>query len=130
MSDQQRHPSGSRFTRIGIVADGSFKLVVAAAYAVFNAQLASALGVAPWIVSLTAMLVAASGIVEIVISGRAERRHVFLLAAYDSVWVVVSAVTLLTASLGIAESAIAWFAFQAIASIILAVLFLIARTRP
>ena len=130
MSDQPRIDSGSRSIRIGVLADGVFKIVLAAAYAAFSAPLSNALDVPGWIIQATAILVAGSGIAEIVASRHPERRQVIMLAVYDSAWVVASGVAVLTAGRGVGGSGSAWFLFQAIASIILAALFLMRRERP
>ena len=130
MSDQPRTGSGSRRIRIGVLTDGCFKLVLAAVYAAFSTPLSNALGAPGWIILATAVLVAGSGIAEIVASRHPGRRQIIMLAVYDSAWVVASGAALLTASRGVEGSGSAWFLFQAIASIILAVLFLTRRARP
>ncbi|MFB7251468.1 hypothetical protein [Microbacterium sp. NPDC056234] len=129
MSDQPRTGSGSRRIRIGVLADGCFKLVLAAVYGAFSTPLSNALDVPGWIIQATAVLVAGSGIVEIVASRHAGRRQVIMLSVHDSAWVVTAGAALLAASRGVDGSWSAWFLFQAIASVILAVLFAIRPAR-
>ena len=121
---------GSRSIRGGVVADGCFKLVLAAAYAVFAAPLGTWLGAPTWLVIVTALLLTASGIAEILASNRPERQHVLFLAAYDVTWLVISIVALTVASQGISGSGPVWLVYQVVASAALAVLFSIRPSRP
>lgn len=120
----------SRAVRGGVLADGCFKFVLAASYAVFAGSLGTWLEAPNWLVIVTALMLAASGIAEIIASNRPERRHVLFLAAYDIAWLVISIVTLTIASQGIPGSGPVWLVFQLIGSAALAALFSIHRSRP
>lgn len=126
----RRSGGGSRAIRGGVLADGCFKLVLAAAYAFFAAPLGAWLGAPNWLVVVTALGLAVSGIAEILASNRLERRHVLLLAAYDITWLVISIVALTVASQGVSGSGPVWLVYQVVGSAALAVLFSIHRSRP
>ncbi|MEV1128402.1 hypothetical protein [Agromyces sp. NPDC049794] len=115
--------SDSGWLRIGFLADGCFKLTLAGAYAVLAIPMTEWLSAPLWLAYVTALLVALSGIAEILGRRNRARRYVLYLAAYDTTWVAVSIVAFLRMSEGAAGVGTAWFAFQAIASATLAVLF-------
>lgn len=114
---------GSRAIRVGTLADGGFKLVLAAAYAVFAVPFSAWLDTPQWLVLVTALLLAASAIAEIFASRHARRRHVFFLMTYDTTWLVLSIVAFLMARSGFQGWGWTWLLFQAFASAALAVLF-------
>ena len=126
---RQRVIGGSRAIRGGVLADGLFKLVLAAMYAVFAGSLGAWLETPNWLVIVTALMLTASGISEILASSRPERRQVLFLAAYDITWLVTSFVTLITASRGISGSGAAWLVYQVVGSAALTVLFSIRHSQ-
>lgn len=115
--------SGPRAIGAGVLADGCFKLALAAAYSVFAVPFAGWLAAPYWLVLVTALLLGTSGVTEILARRRPERRHVVLLATYDIAWLAISIATLIMASLGASAAGSVWLAFQAVASVALAVLF-------
>lgn len=109
-----------RWLRAGFLADGCFKLLVAAGYAVFGSRLP--LDAPPGLVGATAALVGASGIAEIVFAVRSgARSHVGVLAGYDGGWAIVTGLAVLLAGSGAAGSV--WFGYQAIGSAVLTAVF-------
>jgi len=121
--------TGSRAIRGGVLADGCFKLALAATYAVFVVPFGAWLEAPRWLVILAALLLTASGIAEVLASSRPERRHVLFLVAYDLTWLVISLVALILASRGAPDAGTVWLVFQIIGSAALSVLFSIRYPR-
>lgn len=107
--------------RAGFLADGLFKLLVAAAYLVLNAAFSDLLGVGTWWLAATAAMVALSGVAEIVFAARSGAgSHTRYLVAYDGGWILVTVIVLL---LGPASWGWAWLLYQALASPLIAIAF-------
>lgn len=107
--------------RLGFLADGIFKLLVAALYVALSSTLADLFAVPGWLLLLTALLVALSAVAEIryaLVDGAGDRTgH---LIAYDSSWVLA---TVLALVLGAGAGGWVWLGFQALASPVLATVF-------
>lgn len=115
-----------RLLRLGFLADGLFKLLVAVFYLGWSTLVSDLLGVPGWVPVLAALMVALSAAAEIryaLVDGAGT--HTMLLVLYDGSWVLA---TLLALVLGAGAGGWVWLGFQAIASPVLAVLFL--RRRP
>ncbi|WP_139415636.1 hypothetical protein [Agromyces laixinhei] len=114
----------SRPTRIGVIADGWFKLTLAAAYAIFIAPLSTWLDAPMWLTGLTAAAIAGAGAAELATYRVRARRHVLLLAGYDAVWLLASVGSYLMALAEFSAAGSTWLAVQAIASALLTALFI------
>ncbi|WP_114853344.1 hypothetical protein [Brachybacterium sp. YJGR34] len=116
---------GPGILRLGFLADGAFKLLVAAAHLLLLPTLVDLLGAPAGMIALTAAMVALSAIAEIVFALRSgEGTHTKYLIAYDSGWVLA---TVLALMLGSGPGGWVWLAFQAAASPVLALAFLRGR---
>ena len=117
--------------RLGFLADGVFKLIVAIGYLVVASVAVAALQVDLWLVVATATAMAASAVAEVVFAvRRATRSHVPHLMVFDSGWLVVTVVAILLAGRGIdAVPGQLWFGYQLLAAPVVAVLFLMGARR-
>lgn len=116
----------SRWLRIGFLADGLFKVVLAVVYSAAVASIGTALDVDSWLILATAGLLLLSGAAEITFALRsAAPSHTKYLIGYDSGWIVVTVVAVAVMSSGGAL----WFGYQAIASAVLAIAFAIGAAR-
>jgi hypothetical protein len=113
----------SRSARIGVAADGWFKLALSVGYAAFIEPLSTWLGTSMCLSALTAAAVAASGVAELATSRTRAHRDVLMLAGYDAIWILASALSWLLAMAGIGAAGSIWLTVQAAASAILATLF-------
>jgi len=115
----------SRSARIGVLADGWFKLALSVAYAVFVEPLSTWLGTSTWLSALTAAAIAACGVAELATSRIQGRHHVLLLTGYDAVWGLASALSWLLALAGSEAAGPIWLTVQAAASAILVIFFVV-----
>jgi hypothetical protein len=123
-------PRRVSWLRFGFLADGVFKLLVAATYVVLLQTLTGALGVASWLLVATAALVGASGVAEIAFALRCGAgSHTRYLVAYDSGWVAATGVAALLAFYGVAGAGELWLGYQLLASPLVAVLFALGARR-
>lgn len=112
---------GPSLLRIGFLADGIFKLLVAAAYLVVQPILSDLLGVPAWVLVLSAVAVSLSGVAEIVFSlTSGDGTHTRFLVAYDSAWVLA---TVLAVLLGSGAGGWIWLFYQVVASSLMALAF-------
>lgn len=118
MHDSRTRPN--QLLRLGFVADGCFKLLIAACLP----AVAPRIGASSRIALAASSAVAASAVTEIdfgVRSGAAS--HTRYLAAYDTGWLAASAVAALLARKGSPLAGKVWLGYQAIASVPLALVF-------
>lgn len=114
--------AGRRLLRIGFLADGLFKLLVAVLYLGWSTMFSDLLGVPGWLPVLAALMVALSAAAEIryaLTDGAGT--HTMLLVVYDGTWLLA---TLFALVLGAGAGGWVWLGFQGIASPVLAALFL------
>lgn len=110
--------------RVGFLADGVFKLLVASMLVVLLQPLIGTRAVAPWLIVATATLVAASAVAEIAFALRnGAGTHTRYLVAYDSGWVTVTVVAALLAFNGVPGAGTLWLAYQLLASPLVAAVF-------
>lgn len=108
--------------RVGFLADGLFKLLMAAIYGALSPTLAALFDVPERLLVLTAVMVALSACAEgwyALADGAGT--HTRFLIAYDGSWVLA---TVLALVLGAGAGGWVWLCFQAAASPLLALLFL------
>lgn len=114
----------ARWLRIGFLADGCFKLLVAIGYVATVPLLTNALAVGAWLIMITAVLVAASGIAEIIFAVRSgSGSHTRFLIAYDGGWVIISVVAIILAFNGVSTAGTIWLGYQVLAAPIIAAVF-------
>jgi hypothetical protein len=116
-----------RRLRLGFVADGIFKVITAAGVVVVLPRLTDRLDVAPWLVLVTAAALVVCGAHEVAFSSRSSdpRPHIKYLVAYDAGWLIVTALAVGLVRDGAGEL---WFAYQALGSAALALVFARAGT--
>lgn len=113
-------PTGNHWLRFGFIADGCFKLLVAAALPPLSPRLGAQRGLA----LATSTAVASSGIAEIAFGVRSGAgSHTRHLAAYDSGWLAVTGVAAALATRGSPHGGRLWLGYQAAASVPLALVF-------
>ena len=129
MSRDTRPRRGS-WLRVGFLADGVFKLLVASIYVVLLPVVTYFLDTSPWLLAATATLVAISGIAEIAFALRnGAGSHTRYLVAYDSGWVTVTVIAALLAFNDVLGAGTLWLAFQLLASPLVAVVFALGARR-
>lgn len=112
---------GPGLLRIGFLTDGVFKLLVAAAYLAARPLLGTLLDVPAWVLVLTAVAVALSGVAETVFAlSSGAGTHIRFLVGYDSGWVLV---TVLAVLLGPGAGGWIWLFYQVVASALMALAF-------
>ncbi|WP_067488745.1 hypothetical protein [Actinomadura hibisca] len=113
--------------RAGIVADGLVKLLLAAGYVAAAGPLGRLLGVAVWLMVVSGVFLLVCGLAEIRYARvRPLRVYLWLMAAYDTGWVLVTVVALLLGSGG----GEIWVGYQAVASAVLAAFLVLWRIVP
>jgi hypothetical protein len=119
--------AADRRLRLGFGADGTFKVITAAGIVVLLPRLTDGLDVAPWLVLVTAAALVVCGAREVAFSSRSPdlRPHIKYLVAYDAGWLIVTALAVGLVRDGAGEL---WFAYQALGSAALAVVFARAGT--
>lgn len=124
-------PQGTRWLAVGYLADGIFKAVLAAGYALAAAPIGRLLGVDVPLILITAGILLLSGVAEIVFARhRPIRPYVWYLVGYDSGWLALTVLALILAGQGSSAGGELWFAYQALGSAVLATAFAIgARSR-
>lgn len=125
-------PQGTRWLTVGYLADGIFKALLAAGYALAAAPIGGLLGVDVPLILITAGILLLSGLAEIRFARhRPVRPYVWYLVGYDSGWLALTALALILAGQGSSAGGELWFAYQALGSAGLATAFTIgARSRP
>ncbi|MFD8568954.1 hypothetical protein [Streptomyces sp. NPDC059639] len=117
--------------RTGIVADGVFKVVLAAVYAVGAAPLGGRLGVPVWLMIASGVALLIGGGAELAyLRSRTIPTYMRLMIGYDSCWVLATVVGLLVAWRSSGPDSVAgeiWIGYQAVAPLILVALLAAAR---
>ncbi|MEU4313200.1 hypothetical protein [Nocardia sp. NPDC024068] len=112
----------------GIIADACFKVLLAVVYTVGAAQLGHRLGVAVWLmVACAAALLICGGIEIGYVRSRPVRTYTRLMVAYDTGWVLATIAGLLLAWQGSNAAGEVWIGYQAVGSVALAALLVVAR---
>ncbi|MFG3520757.1 hypothetical protein ACGF5S_10860 [Nocardia nova] len=108
---------------LGVVADGTVKIVLAAVYIIGADSLSHRLGVATWlmIACAAALLIAGAGEFAYLRS-RPMGTYMRLMIGYDTGWTVVTLVALLLAWQGNGTAGELWIGYQTLAPLAFAVL--------
>ncbi|MFD7645765.1 hypothetical protein ACFV4P_34555 [Kitasatospora sp. NPDC059795] len=107
----------ARNMAIGIVADGAFKVLLAAVYGLGAVQVGRQLGVAPWLMIASAVALLICGEVEIrYVRRRSARTYTRLMVGYDAGWALTAAVGLLLARGGSSAGGEVWIGYQLLAA--------------
>jgi len=107
----------------GIIADGVFKVVLAAAYIAGAAPLGRLLGVSGLLMVVSGAALLISGGIEIGYArSRPVRTCLRLMVAYDSGWVLAALAGLLMAWRGSGAGGQVWIGYQTAAPVVFAVL--------
>ncbi|WP_405715192.1 MULTISPECIES: hypothetical protein [unclassified Streptomyces] len=113
---------------VGIVADGVFKVLLAAVYIAGAAPLGRLLGVPAWLMAVSGLALLVGGGIEIRYARRRPlRTYLRLMAAYDSGWVLTAAAGLLLAWQGNSAGGEVWIGYQTAAPIAFAALLVPVR---
>lgn len=119
-------PALARLTA-GIIADGVFKVLPAAAYLACAAPLGRLLGVSEWLMAVSGAALLVGGGIEIgYVRSRPVRTYTRLMVAYDIGWVLTALAGLLTAWQGGGAGGELWIGYQTAAPVVFAVLLLTA----
>jgi hypothetical protein len=115
----------------GIIADGVFKVVLAAVAVVGAAPLGRLLGVPVWLMVVSGVALSAGGGTEIgCVRSRPVRTYTRLMVAYDSGWVLATLAALLTAWRGGSAGGELWVGYQTAAPVMFAALLVLAAATP
>ncbi|OKJ03359.1 hypothetical protein [Kitasatospora sp. CB01950] len=107
----------ARNMTIGIVADGAFKVLLAAVYGLGAVPVGRQLGVAPWLMIASAVALLICGEVEIrYVRRRSARTCTRLMVGYDAGWALTAAVGLLLARSGSSAGGEVWIGYQLLAA--------------
>lgn len=114
----------------GVIADGAFKVVLAAVYSAGTVPVGRLLGVSGWLMVVSSLALLIGGGVEIGhIRSRSAHAYTRLMIAYDSGWVLAALTGLLIAWRGGSTGGEAWIGYQAVAPLVFAAL-LVTAARP
>ncbi|MFF0111459.1 hypothetical protein [Streptomyces prasinus] len=119
----------SRVTRrtAGAVADGAFKVLLAAVYIAGAAPLGRLLGTPAWLMAVSGVALLIGGGVEIGYTrSRSMRTYTHFMIAYDSGWVLATLTGLLMAWQGSSAGGEVWVGYQTAAPLVFAALLLAA----
>ncbi|MCS0600533.1 hypothetical protein NX794_04695 [Streptomyces sp. LP11] len=119
----------SRVTRqtVGAIADGAFKVLLAAVYIAGAAPLGRLLGTPTWLMVVSGVALLIGGGIEIRYSrSRSMRTYTRLMIAYDSGWVLTALAGLLMARQGSTAGGEVWMGYQTAAPIAFAALLIAA----
>ncbi|MGW5973320.1 hypothetical protein [Streptomyces sp. NPDC055186] len=119
----------SRVTRqrVGAIADGAFKVLLAAAYVAGAAPLGRLLGTPAWLMVVSGAALLIGGGIEIRYTrNRSMRTCTRLMIAYDSGWVLATLTGLLMARQGSSAAGEVWMGYQTAAPIMFAALLVTA----
>ncbi|GAA5214189.1 hypothetical protein [Streptomyces thinghirensis] len=120
----------SRVTRqtVGAIADGAFKVALAAVYIAGAAPLGRLLGTPAWLMVVSGLALLIGGGIEIGYTrSRSMRTYTRLMVAYDSGWVLTALVGALMAWQGSSAGGEVWIWYQAAAPISFAALLIAAK---
>jgi hypothetical protein len=108
---------------MGIIADGVFKVLLAAVYIVGAAPLGRLLGVPAWLMVVSGAALLIGGGIEIgYVRSRPIRTYIRLMVAYDSGWVLAALAGLLMEWQGSSAGGEVWIGYQTAAPVVLAAL--------
>ncbi|MFF0390408.1 hypothetical protein ACFYS8_17200 [Kitasatospora sp. NPDC004615] len=111
----------ARNRTVGIVADGAFKVLLAAVFGLGAVQVGGQLGVAPWLMIVCAVALLICGAAEIrFVRRRPARTCTRLMIGYDAGWVLTAAAGLLLAHGGSSAGGEVWIGYQALAPLVFA----------
>ncbi|MEU6590496.1 hypothetical protein ABZ923_14955 [Streptomyces sp. NPDC046881] len=123
-----------RVTRrtVGAIADGAFKVLLAAVYVAGAAPLGRLLGVPVWLMVVSGVALLIGGAIELGYTrSRSMRTYTQLMVGYDSGWVLAALVGLLMAWRGSSAGGELWIGYQAAAPVMFAALLTAATpTQP
>ncbi|MER5556865.1 hypothetical protein ABT001_35360 [Streptomyces sp. NPDC002793] len=120
-------PSVTRWT-VGIIADGVFKVLLAAVYIVGAAPLGRLLGVPAWLMVVSGVALLIGGGIEIgYVRSRPMRTYMRLMVAYDSGWVLAALAGLLMEWQGSSAGGEVWIGYQTAAPVVLAAMLVAAN---
>ncbi|MGX4734972.1 hypothetical protein [Kitasatospora griseola] len=105
----------------GIVADGAFKVLLAAVFGLGAVQVGRQLGVAPWLMICCGVALLICGEAEIrLVRRRSARTFTRLMIGYDTGWVLTAVVGLLLARGGSSAGGEVWIGYQVLAPLVFA----------
>lgn len=108
---------------LGVVADGTVKIVLAAAYIIGAESLSHRLGVATRLMIVCAAALLIAGASEFAyLRSRPMSTYMRLMIGYDTGWTVVTLVALLLASQGSGTAGELWIGYQTLAPLVFAAL--------
>ncbi|KJS56223.1 hypothetical protein [Streptomyces rubellomurinus] len=117
--------------RAGILADGGFKLLLAAVFGAGAAPLGDRLGVPVWLMVSCGVALLVGGGAEL---GYARRRplrlYTRLMVGYDAGWVLAALAGLLLTRRGSGAGGEVWIGYQALAPLVFAALLAAAAPSP
>ncbi|MFI1590953.1 hypothetical protein ACH4WW_23905 [Streptomyces halstedii] len=119
----------SRVTRqtVGALADGAFKVLLAAVYIACAAPLGRLLGTPAWLMAVSGVALLIGGGIEIRYTrDRSMRTYTRLMIAYDSGWVLAALTGLLMARQGSSAGGEVWMGYQTAAPVVFAALLIAA----
>ncbi|MFE2944079.1 hypothetical protein ACFXKG_34310 [Streptomyces sp. NPDC059255] len=112
---------------VGAIADGAFKVLLAAAYMAGAAPLGRLLGTPAWLMVVSGMALLIGGGIEIGYTrSRSMRTYTRLMVGYDSGWVLTALVGALMAWQGGSAGGEVWIGYQTAAPIAFAALLIAA----
>lgn len=112
---------------VGIVADGVFKMLLAAAFTIGAAPLGRWLGVEVWLMIVCGVALLVGGGIEIrYVRSRPMSTYVRLMVAYDGGWALATLAGLLMAWRGSSAGGEVWIGYQTVAPIALGALLVTA----
>lgn len=119
----------SRVTRqtVGAIADGAFKVLLAAVYIAGAAPLGRLLGAPAWLMVVSGVALLIGGGIEIGYTrSRSMRTYTQLMITYDGGWVLAALAGLLMAWQGSSAGGEVWMEYQSAAPIVFAALLVAA----
>ncbi|MFD8426340.1 MULTISPECIES: hypothetical protein [Streptomyces] len=118
-----------RVTRqtVGAIADGAFKVLLAAVYIAAAAPLGRLLGTSAWLMVVSGVALLIGGGIEIRYTrSRSMRTYTQLMIAYDSGWVLTALTGFLMARQGSSAGGEVWIGYQTAAPLVFAALLVAA----
>ncbi|TLS43070.1 hypothetical protein FE633_27380 [Streptomyces montanus] len=112
---------------VGAIADGAFKMLLAAVYIACAAPLGRLLGTPTWLMVVSGVALLIGGGIEIRYTrSRSMRTYTQLMIAYDSGWVLTALTGLLMARQSSSTGGEVWIRYQTAAPIVFAALLIAA----
>lgn len=112
---------------VGIIADGTVKVILAGVYTIGAVPLGHRLGVETWpMIACGAALLVGGGVEIGYARSRPVRTYIRLMTAYDSGWAVATLAGLLVAWRGSSAGGEVWIGYQTVAPLVLAALLVAA----